>query len=264
VSPSPLQSALARLPADAEILDCGGWFLPLLEATHVVDLMPYETRRGRLELAPQPGEHFRRETWHQADFLAPEFRLPFPDKFFAFSHCSQTIEDLADPEPLLRELNRVSRAGVLISPSRLSEQTAGSSDRMTGRQGHPHHHWIAETESGRAILSRKTDSLAGAWWQTAIPLRTMERLKSSAPSADIWSFVWEGRLEWTVVRGAAARARAVDFARRTRGGPAGLVTDFFLRSLRRAKHAATHRQARHAGDWWNDMVELSRPYNRLP
>ncbi|MBS0630862.1 MAG: methyltransferase domain-containing protein [Verrucomicrobia bacterium] len=264
MSPDQLHDLLSELPPGAPVLDCGGWFIPLNAATHVVDLMPYETRRGRLELTSLPGEKFTRDTWYQADFLAPDFRLPFPDKFFAFSHCSHTLEDLANPEPLLRELVRVSQRGLLVCPSRLSEQTAGSSNRITNRQGHPHHHWIVDTENGRPVFYAKADSLASAWWGTAVPLRTYERLNEADPSVNVWTHVWSGSLDWQIVRGPAARARAVDFARRTRSSALALPFDCLWRGLRQAKHRLRRRRGRAAADWWSDMVALSRPYNRLP
>lgn len=259
-----LQDALDELPAGSSILDCGGWFAPLCAATHVVDLMPYETRRGRLELGTLPGENFTRDTWYQADFLAPDFRLPFPDKFFAFSHCGHTLEDLSNPEPLLRELVRVSRRGYLLCPSRLSEQTAGSANRITNRQGHPHHHWIVETIDGQAVFSAKPDSLAGAWWRTAIPLGTFERIVQANPDANVWAYLWSDTIQWRIVRGPAARASAIEFARRTRGSALGLPGDCLWRALRRVKHLLRRRRGRAAADWWADMLALSRPYNRLP
>lgn len=258
-----LQAALDELPPGAPILDCGGWFAPLSAATHVVDLMPYETRRGRLELGTLPGEAFTRDTWYQADFLAQDFRLPFPDKFFAFSHCGHTLEDLADPAPLLRELVRVSRRGYLLCPSRLSEQTAGSSNRITHCQGYAHHHWIVDTVDGRPVFSAKPDSLDGAWWRTAIPLSVFERLTQADPAAAVWVHLWRETLEWSIVRGPAARAQAVAFARRTRSSALGLPGDCLWRSLRGLKHRLFRRRSRAAGDWWADMLALSRPYNRL-
>jgi hypothetical protein len=57
-----LATALAAHSGTARILDAGGWFKPLARATHVLDLMPYETRRGVLAPAPLVGERFTRDT----------------------------------------------------------------------------------------------------------------------------------------------------------------------------------------------------------
>jgi hypothetical protein len=64
-----LSAALSRLPSVAPVLDCGAWFIPLPAASHVVDIMPYETRGGKLQLTPLPGENFTKATWFQADFF---------------------------------------------------------------------------------------------------------------------------------------------------------------------------------------------------
>lgn len=158
------------LPATARILDAGAWFNPCLAATDIVDVMPYETRRGSLTLGSVPGERFSKSTWRQVDFLQAGLRLPYADQAFDFSICTQTIEDLADPEPLLRELQRVSRAGYIESPSRLSEQTAGVRDRISATPGHPHHHWIVECAGARLELSPKTVSLEGPRRYHVVPL----------------------------------------------------------------------------------------------
>lgn len=196
------------LSPTARILDAGGWFIPLDRATHVVDLMPYETRGGLLRHDPLPGECFTKSTWHQVDFMDPALRLPFPDKYFNYSVCGQTVEDLADPRPLLAELRRVSEAGCIETPSRLSEQTAGRRDRMTGRQGHPHHHWIVESEGKRLLLSRKTAALAGPARLHAVPLRTYESLMDGNTWSPVMRFNWEHDFGWEILPDDEAARRA--------------------------------------------------------
>ncbi len=257
-------AALAALPSEARVLDCGGWFDPLPQATHVVDLMPYATRGCKLRLDPLPGERFGRETWHQVDFLAPDLRLPFPDGFFDFVNCSHTIEDLADPIPLLREINRVGRAGALVTPSRLSEQTAGTRDRITSRQGHPHHHWICETSDGAVLLSHKSDALDGAWWRTAVPLRISERRRVADPDAGIWVHLWSGGFTWRVERGEAAHQHAVAFAQAAGATRPALFADLVVRQLRGLKYRLPGYRRPAATDWWGDMVKLSQPHSSLP
>ena len=69
-----VQQRLERLPTTAKILDVGGWFIPCPLATHVVDIMPWETRGAKLQLNPLPGERFTKETWFQVDCLNPSIR----------------------------------------------------------------------------------------------------------------------------------------------------------------------------------------------
>ena len=89
-----LKHKIDCLPQNAKILDAGGWFKPFSLATHVVDLMPWETRGGKLQLEALPDERFTKQTWHQINFLQPNLELPFDDKYFDFSICSHTLEDL--------------------------------------------------------------------------------------------------------------------------------------------------------------------------
>jgi hypothetical protein len=42
--PAATERILARLKPDDRILDVGGWAAPFRPATHVLDLMPFETR----------------------------------------------------------------------------------------------------------------------------------------------------------------------------------------------------------------------------
>jgi hypothetical protein len=256
--------ALSDLPPDARVLDCGGWYRPLLQATHVADLMPYETRGGALHLEQLPGERFTKDTWFQTDFLAINFRLPFADKTFAFSYCSHTIEDLVDPSALLKELIRVSDSGALVTPSRLSEQTAGIGDRMSSRQGHPHHYWIVESENDEPLFSHKADSLSGRRWRTAIPLSLTERISSRKPAMLEWSYLWQGSFKWRIERGPAACLRAIAFAQSMRVARRELIFDWMTRKLRRMKYASLIGRATSIAVWWRKMVQLSKPYSRLP
>lgn len=259
-----LDSLLAALPADARILDAGGWFNPHPAATHIADLMPYETRRGVVACGPQSGERFTRSTWMQVDFLDSRLRLPFPDRFFACTLCTQTLEDLADPEPLLRELRRVSSAGYIETPSRLYEQTIGRRDRMSVKPGQGHHHWIVEKAAeGRLAFFSKADSLdrhPGA----VVPLTIAERLACEDERRLVCALAWRDTFDWEMVRGAVARKRAAEF---TRGLPISIgdhAIDGALRVLRRLRYLRDQPYDRRIHLWWEKMLVLSQPYSSLP
>ncbi len=260
---SKVKAALASLRPDARILDCGGWFIPLSQATHVVDLMPYETRGARLQLTALPGERFTRDTWTQVDFLAPDFRLPFPDRTFDFAYCSHTIEDLASPFALLGELARVSRAGALVTPSRLSEHTTGRRDRMTNRLGHPHHHWIIDTYAGRPRFASKTASFEGAWWSTSIPLRLAEKIHCAAPGSDEWVMCWNDTLTWEVVTPGEARKLAHTFAKASGANMINRSADLLRRGLRKLKYYREVDNGSATRKGWSEIVALSQPYSRI-
>ncbi len=259
-----LATLLAGLPDSARILDAGGWFNPLPRATHVLDLMPYETRRGVLAPTPLAGERFTRDTWLQVDFLAPDLKLPFPDRFFGFAVCGHTIEDLADPTMLMRELRRVSGAGYFETPSRFCEQTVGQRDRMGTTQGHPHHHWIVESDGTSSLrLFHKSDSLDSNP-ASRVPLRTYERGVREPPQADSCQLLWRGHFEFELIRGEPARRCAAEFASGLDIRPLDRVLDAATRAARRIVYARRRSSPEKLANWWQKMLRLSRPYSRIP
>jgi hypothetical protein len=129
------QSVLERTRTCAKVLDVGGSYIPLPTATHILDLVP-------------PREPTQ-ATYVEHDICVPPW--PFPDKFFDFSFCSNTLEDIRDPIGACKELMRVSRAGYIEVPSRLREtfhpKGAFWWRRMLGRPlriGFGHHRWFVE------------------------------------------------------------------------------------------------------------------------
>ena len=121
-----LAASLARLestlPADARVLDVGGWGKTLARADAVVDLMPYETR-GLYGHDGDGPERFDAGSWHQLDICDATKPWPFADGEFDFAVCSHTLEDVRDPLRVCDELKRVARAGYIEVPSRLEEQS---------------------------------------------------------------------------------------------------------------------------------------------
>lgn len=259
-----LVTSLAELPDTSRVLDAGGWFKPLPRATHVLDLMPYETRRCVLTPTPLVGERFTRDTWLQVDFLASNLKLPFPDRFFEFTVCGHTIEDLADPTPLMRELRRVSCAGYFETPSRLCEQTVGQCDRMGVEQGHPHHHWIVESDgSAHLRLFHKSDSL-GANPASRVPLRAYERCVHKPPHTDLCQLLWRGYFEFELVQGEPARRRAAEFAASLDIRPFDRIFDAVTRAARRIVYVRRRSSPKKLNAWWQEMLRLSQPYSRIP
>jgi hypothetical protein len=241
------------------ILDVGGWFNPEPRATHVVDLMPWETRGVRLSLEQLPGERFTKETWFQADFLAKDFKLPFGDKSFDFVLCGQTVEDLADPSVLLQEMQRVGKAGVIECPSRLSEQTIGIRDRESRKPGHPHHHWIAVERNRELVLYSKEDSRLDQRG-TLVPLEFFEL--SSHPRTI--SFAWRDSFSFRLVQGEQCfeRARMAISALNIPGS--ARWRDVAMRFGRRIRSRILGRGGKEDFSWWSEILEQSKPYSSIP
>ena len=97
------------------MLDVGGWHNQFNLATHVLDIMPYQSRRTHEALDPEDGERFSEETWLVYGACAGDW--PWPDDYFDFSICSHTLEDVRDPIVITSELARVSKAGYIEVPS---------------------------------------------------------------------------------------------------------------------------------------------------
>jgi hypothetical protein len=241
------------------ILDVGGWFIPEPRATHVVDLMPWETRGVRLNLEQLPGERFTKDTWFQADFLAKDFKLPFGDKSFDLVLCGHTVEDLADPAPLLHEMQRVGCAGFIECPSRLSEQTIGVRDRQSRQAGHPHHHWIAEEQDRELVLCNKEDSHLSDR-NALIPLDFFEASKLPRTMG----FAWSNNFRFRLLRGEECRERARLAVSALNIPRSSRRRDKALRFARRLRSRISGQGGGEDFSWWSNILEQSRPYSSIP
>lgn len=81
-------------------------------------------------------------------------RLPFDDGEVDFLFCRHTLEDLDNPSHLLREIQRVARAGYIETPSPVVELTRGV-DAYGSHLGYGHHRWICLGEGGSLTVCAK-------------------------------------------------------------------------------------------------------------
>ncbi len=81
-------------------------------------------------------------------------RLPFNDGEVDFVYCRHTLEDLTNPEHLLREIKRVARAGWLEIPSPCAELTRGV-DAWGSHLGYCHHRWVGVGVANHLTLCAK-------------------------------------------------------------------------------------------------------------
>lgn len=146
--------------ASARVLDVGGWHNPFNLATHVIDIMPYETRRTADALDSEDAERFTAETWCVHDICSGPW--PWPDGYFDFSICSHTLEDVRDPLIVCRELARISRRGYIEVPSRVREifckERFVRLKMAFGRMpevGFRHHRWFCEIDGDHIRFFRK-------------------------------------------------------------------------------------------------------------
>ena len=187
-----LREICRDLPA---VLDVGGWHNPFNLATHVLDIMPYETRRTHEALDPDDAERFDGTTWTIRDACAGDW--PWPDDHFDFSICSHTLEDVRDPIVIVSELARVSKAGYIEVPSWAREifikdrfwrlKLAGG---KLPEIGFPHHRWLCEYDDGEFRFYQK-DSQIGLDRNRFITRSDLGRKKMTETEAGIGIF-WSG------------------------------------------------------------------------
>lgn len=257
-----LKQKIDCLPQNAKILDAGGWFKPFPLATHVVDLMPWETREAKLQLKSLPDERFTKQTWHQINFLQSDLKLPFDDKYFDFSICSHTLEDLEDPLPLIHELARVSRAGYIEVPSRLHEQTVGVSNRASHLVGHPHHHWVIDREENQLVFYRKISSSASYVYSYAIPLNFYERMICKNSDLSITYLFWEEQIKIKFAIDNLAENKAREFKQSLNMNLTEPWLDKLIRFGRRTRDSLIAKNS-NKERWWKEIVDLSRPYTSI-
>jgi SAM-dependent methyltransferase len=174
----------------ALVLDVGGWACPFNRANWVLDAEPYETR-GYYKTVGLPAsqggvvEYFTPDTWVQRD-ICDKAPWPFADKFFDFSICSHTLEDVRDPLYVCAELVRVSKAGYVEVPSRAAESCRGwEHPRIAGLS---HHRWLIDVDGTHIQFTHKYHALHGDF-ENALPRRYLESMR---PEDKVSFFFWEG------------------------------------------------------------------------
>jgi hypothetical protein len=123
---------VGQIPPDARVLDVGAGILPFPRANVLVD-------------AAQPNVGPEQQVVN-CDFVTNP--LPFPDKSFDFVYCRHVVEDLYNPFPLIREIERVGHAGYIETPSPLAEVCPGIDGASPPWRGYYHHHYIVWPHQG--------------------------------------------------------------------------------------------------------------------
>lgn len=174
-----IEELVARIKPDDLVLDVGGWACPFNRANWVLDSQPFETR-GFYETIGMPKsqggetEHFTKDTWVQRDICDKE-PWPFPNKFFDFSICSHTLEDIRDPLFVCSELIRVSKRGYIEVPSRLVESTRGQEHRRVA--GLSHHRWLVDIAGNHIQFTMKYHVIHGDF-RLSFPKSFAQRLST--------------------------------------------------------------------------------------
>jgi hypothetical protein len=174
-----------ELPADAVVLDVGGWAKPLARADWVLDIEAHATRGQWGYDGDRDAERFTADTWLRRDLCARE-PWPFADGQFDFAVCSHTLEDLRDPVWVCSELERVARAGYVEVPAAVEELTWGVHGEWVGWS---HHRWICTVADGALELVYKPHLLVQEGLH--LPAGTCDALTPEQRVTTLW---WEGSL----------------------------------------------------------------------
>lgn len=190
VLPSSTARILELLQPDDRVLDVGGWAAPFNRATHVLDLMPYETRGAMGSYGPERA-WFSADTWVQRD-VCDRAPWPWPADFFDFALCVTTLEDVRDPVGVCSELSRVARRGYVEVPTIVHELTYAVDGR--GRHlGFDHHRWLCFVSDDGIEFMHKPHSIHDVWQVRVLP-RWAARLELEDLLQGLF---WDGELRAT-------------------------------------------------------------------
>ncbi len=153
--------------ATGTILDAGGGLAPYYRATHILDILPFDAERLRANAWGRDGQtadgcRTKRVRWSEKQYTQWDMcdgrPWPFADNTFDLGLCSHCLEDLPDPLPAVRELSRVCRRVLIVTPSRLIEQIMGISNLRD--VGFSHHYWMVYPgKAGEIVFQAKTPLL---------------------------------------------------------------------------------------------------------
>ena len=137
-----IEEIVKSLPKNLKTVDIGGAYAPIRRADYVIDAIPYSSINWSLAKGGTE-QHLTEKTCIQHD-ICDRKSFPFPNKFFDYSFCSHTLEDIRDPIWVCSEIIRISKAGYIEIPSRLYETTFRA--EVKGLAGAAHHRWIVDID----------------------------------------------------------------------------------------------------------------------
>lgn len=139
------------------VIDIGGGRNPYYRADYVLDIREFEEKKGYIAYGRgKSPEKFSKKTWISQNFY--DLPWPFDDNYFDFSLCMGTLEDLRDPLPVIKEIQRISKAGYISTPTRAKESCPYIVNRHSkehGLVGYFHHRWVVEVSENKLVFKAK-------------------------------------------------------------------------------------------------------------
>jgi hypothetical protein len=97
------------------------------------------------------GENYNNINCHIVDIDFDKF--PFLDKYFSFSYCRHTLEDIQNPQNAFNEIVRTSKCGYIETPSPLCEIIRGiDSFGNSDHRGYDHHRYFVYSDIEKNAL----------------------------------------------------------------------------------------------------------------
>ena len=201
-----------RVSSKEKVLDIGGSMRQRdeIKVHTLVDII-------KPEEAPYGTSKLKAKKFVRLDITKEKF--PFKDEEFDFCISSHTLEDLNDPTLALSEMQRVSKRGLIITPSMGADLVFSHvdfTDWLTGARRVPgvaHHKWFFEKKRGRVRIVAKNYPILYTSKFHSLGWKGEEELV----------FYWEGKIDYKIVDD---------------GNPHRLIneySDFFERNKKRIK-----------------------------
>ncbi len=133
--------------SNSKILDVGGGKNPFEKANYIIDFAPYDENKLKTTWPNNVKSACNKKNYFVHDICSRK-PFPFDDKFFDFTTCTQTLEDIRDPIWVLEEISRTSKAGYIDTPSIRYERSSVASKYFAGA---PHHRWFVDLDEDNKV-----------------------------------------------------------------------------------------------------------------
>jgi hypothetical protein len=212
--PAVVDHVASLIPDGSRVLEIGPGQAPFRRATHFVDYV----QRGDLPITICD--------------VANE-ALPFLDNQFDFIYCRHVLEDMFNPFPLLREMERVGKAGYIECPSPIAELCRGVDGGSPPYRGYHHHRFIVWGDGDQLRFLSKYPMVE---YLRIDDDRASSLLRQSAVTWNTY-YLWRDTINWKHLQNDLDFNMATDYQQ--------VVLNAFHKAsfpfaLVRAKHLTTH------------------------
>jgi Methyltransferase domain len=160
-----------------------------------------------------------------------ETRLPFADKSYDFIYCRHVLEDMYNPFLLLKEMERVGKAGYIETPSPIAELCRGVDGASPPFRGYHHHRNIVWEYEGELRFIAKYPIVE------YIRFSEEDLTRWLRAGAKLWNtyFLWQDTIKWKHIQ----------------SGPDFVITRDYSTILKNAMDQAELS----AGKFWQEIPE---------